>query len=349
MKPTQLSRREFLGLGLLTAGAAGAMAFRPPLPEEDQVPAFGQGRICWDWLPVRDQPSFQANEVGRYVRDQIVNLFELIESPHGPSYNPRWYRVAGGYLFSGYVQRVETNLQPLARAIPEGGQIAEVSVPYSNSLRYLRETGWQPLYRLYYQSTHWVTAIVAGPNGKPWYEITDDLHGQKYAVPAAHLRLLDPAELTPLSPHVDPADKRIEVSLEHQTLTAYEYDQPVFTTTVSTGVHSEVEPENGIPTDTPTGAFRINRKMPVRHMGNGDLVSDLAAYELPGVPWCGFFVATGVAFHGAYWHDNFGRTMSHGCVNMRPGDAKWLFRWTTPESTANDWYTESAGTKVQVF
>lgn len=43
-----------------------------------------------------------------------------------------------------------------------------------------------------------------------------------------------------------------------------------------------------------------------------------------------FVPETGVAFHGAYWHNNFGLQMSHGCVNMRPKDAKWLFRWSYP-------------------
>ncbi|OQX62000.1 MAG: hypothetical protein B5M51_06740, partial [Anaerolinea sp. 4484_236] len=39
---------------------------------------------------------------------------------------------------------------------------------------------------------------------------------------------------------------------------------------------------------------------------------------------------SGVAIHGTYWHNNFGYPMSHGCINMRNQDAKWLYRWTTP-------------------
>ncbi|NIV94533.1 L,D-transpeptidase family protein, partial [candidate division KSB1 bacterium] len=45
-----------------------------------------------------------------------------------------------------------------------------------------------------------------------------------------------------------------------------------------------------------------------------------------------FFVETGVALHGTYWHNNFGWPMSRGCVNLRTEDAKWLFRWTVPKS-----------------
>jgi hypothetical protein len=65
-------------------------------------------------------------------------------------------------------------------------------------------------------------------------------------------------------------------------------------------------------------------------MGNGNLFADLDDYELPGVPWTSFFTESGVAFHGTYWHDNFGTPMSRGCINMRIEEAKWLFRWVRP-------------------
>ena len=63
-------------------------------------------------------------------------------------------------------------------------------------------------------------------------------------------------------------------------------------------------------------------------MGDGNLAAE--GYDLPGVPWTCFFTTEGHAIHGAYWHDNFGIQMSHGCINMRSEKAKWIFRWTTP-------------------
>ena len=78
-------------------------------------------------------------------------------------------------------------------------------------------------------------------------------------------------------------------------------------------------------------------------------------YSLPGVPWTCFFVPeTGVAFHGAYWHNNFGAQMSRGCVNMRPSEVKWLFRWYTPiwEVPVKDrstWDRRGYGSKVRGF
>jgi lipoprotein-anchoring transpeptidase ErfK/SrfK len=78
-------------------------------------------------------------------------------------------------------------------------------------------------------------------------------------------------------------------------------------------------------------------------------------YSLPGVPWTSFFVPeTGVAFHGTFWHNNFGVQMSHGCVNMRNADAKWLFRWSDPvwEVPVEDrsaWDRRGYGTRVTVI
>jgi lipoprotein-anchoring transpeptidase ErfK/SrfK len=83
-------------------------------------------------------------------------------------------------------------------------------------------------------------------------------------------------------------------------------------------------------------------------MGNGKLTSDINAYELPGVPWVAFFVDTGVAFHGTFWHDNYGNEMSHGCVNMRPEEAKWLYRWLTPIADPGKMVNGGKGTKVIV-
>ncbi len=89
--------------------------------------------------------------------------------------------------------------------------------------------------------------------------------------------------------------------------------------------------------------------MPLRHMGDGRLTSSIGAYELPGVPWVGFFHPTGVAFHGTYWHTDFGRPLSHGCINMRNIDAKWLYRWSTPEVPFTEMRADALGTRVYVY
>jgi hypothetical protein len=42
------------------------------------------------------------------------------------------------------------------------------------------------------------------------------------------------------------------------------------------------------------------------------------------------FVGQGVAIHSTFWHNDYGTPRSHGCVNTRPEDAKWVYRWTNP-------------------
>jgi len=56
-----------------------------------------------------------------------------------------------------------------------------------------------------------------------------------------------------------------------------------------------------------------------------------AGYDTPAVSWSNFFDSEhGIAIHSAFWHNDFGQAVSHGCVNASPQDAKWIFRWTAP-------------------
>lgn len=339
---TRLNRREILKLGMLTLGSLTGWAFRKYLPEEDRIQMFGYGRVTADAIPVRAGIGSQFERVGWRKRDAIVPLIERVIDPESPLHNQRWYGVVGGYIYSAYVQLVQTFTNPVLQTIPEDGQAAEVTVPFTQAMRHYRTEGWQPVYRLYYQSTHWVTGVDEGPDGKPWYELSDDRLGIRYHARASHFRPIPADELTPISPEVPPEEKRIVVSLASQTVTCYEGEQVVFHTDVSTGVGGPTN--NGIPRHTPQGRFRIGWKTQARHMGDGVLTDDIFAYELPGVPWCCFFVATGVAFHGTYWHDNYGAKMSSGCVNLRPEEAKWLFRWSTPVIQPANWYVDGAGT-----
>ncbi|MEN9647647.1 MAG: hypothetical protein RLY57_451 [Candidatus Parcubacteria bacterium] len=80
-------------------------------------------------------------------------------------------------------------------------------------------------------------------------------------------------------------------------------------------------------TPTPRGIFEVYKKTPSRYMqGPIPGISD-QYYDLAGVPWNLYFTAEGAVIHGAYWHDNFGRPYSHGCVNLSPKDAETLYGW----------------------
>ncbi len=120
---------------------------------------------------------------------------------------------------------------------------------------------------------------------------------------------------------VAPGEKWIEVNTFEQTLAAYEGERMVFATLVSTG-RSE--------TWTPEGLTRIWSKLPSAPMQNRDTTPDNPGwYYLEDVEWTQYFNGA-YALHTAYWHNAFAFTRSHGCVNLPPLDAKWLFEWTTP-------------------
>jgi lipoprotein-anchoring transpeptidase ErfK/SrfK len=138
---------------------------------------------------------------------------------------------------------------------------------------------------------------------------------------------------------VGPADKWIEVNLFEQTLAAYEGDRMVYATLVSSGLPRW---------PTPTGLFRIWAKVAMSKMSGRDGFPDY--YFLQDVPWIMYFNGS-VALHGAYWHDRFGARHSHGCVNLSPIDAKWLFDWTAPKADPRAWTLptpEEPGTWVWV-
>lgn len=108
-------------------------------------------------------------------------------------------------------------------------------------------------------------------------------------------------------------EKHIYVDLSTQTLTAYQGTTLILKTLVSTGKWNP----------TPTGNFHIWEKLLATRMSGGEGAD---AYDLPNVPYVMYFY-NDYGLHGAYWHDNFGHPMSHGCVNMRQIDAKTLYEW----------------------
>jgi len=113
-------------------------------------------------------------------------------------------------------------------------------------------------------------------------------------------------------------EKRIEVDLSKQKLYAYEGSKKKFSFDVSTGKWNL----------TPTGEFRIWTKLKYTLMTGGSKDNN-SYYYLPNVPFTMYFYKD-YGIHGAYWHDNFGHPMSHGCVNMRPSEAEKLFYWANP-------------------
>lgn len=341
---TSISRRDFLKLSVL---AFGSMAFSSGKGDFGLFDDRMLVRVATDAISVHSQPNDQSRIVGQWYRDDLLTVYEEVIAKT-PAYNPVWYRIWGGFVHRARLQRVQTIYNPTKTNLEEGTRyLAEVTVPYTQAMRYTKFYGWEPLYLLYYESVHWVDELGEGPDGKPWYRIFDELVSVPYYVRPSDLRMIPPEEITPITPEVDFLDKRVDVDLTRQSVTAYEYEKKVFETIISSGLN-QGNP-NGIGLTTPTGTFHIREKMPSKHMGNGSLFVGPDAYELPGVPWTCFFTEVGHAFHGTYWHENYGVPMSHGCINMRTNEAKWLFRWLRPIHDGPQLYRRGYGTTVNIF
>ena len=148
------------------------------------------------------------------------------------------------------------------------------------------------------------------------------------------------ASAPPPEVRADDANERwIDVDLASQTLVAYVGKRPVFATIVSTG-----KGPPGSEFATRTGTFRIWVKIFTSKMDNLDKDEVDRHYAIEDVPWVQFFDKA-IGLHGAFWHRNFGRVHSHGCVNLAPLDARWLFGFTSPHLPAG--WTAVLPTKVE--
>lgn len=115
-------------------------------------------------------------------------------------------------------------------------------------------------------------------------------------------------------------DKWIEVNLTTQHLYAHDGNNIVYSFPVSTGLPW---------TPTVTGTYYIWAKVRAQRMVGGDVAAG-TYYNLPNVPFVQFFYG-GYSLHGTYWHQDFGKPRSHGCVNLSIPDAQALYYWTNPD------------------
>lgn len=338
-----LSRRELLKLG-----AAGlACLFLSPLEQvlaqvSDDDPVYG--RILEQSVEAYDQPSFQGNLVRVYWQDLVVPITAVTVGDYEPHYNRVWYRLEnGGYVHSGVVQPTRILPQEPDPTIPASGRLGEISVPFTDAY-------WKPdtdaglAYRLYYETTHWVTRMVTNDAGETWYEILDDKWKYSYYVQTAHVRILPLDQLAPLAPEVPMDAKRIEIHRDKQLVIAYQNEQPVWMTRVATGARFS----DGDHT-TPEGRYITYHKRPFRHMAAGDLAAP-NSYDLPGVPWVSYFTPEGISIHGTYWHNDFGKPRSHGCINCSCQAAHWIYRWTMPMVPPQETeIIEDFGTAIDIY
>lgn len=343
MKNFELNRRDFLktmglgALGLMVSNTTPAFA---QTQNNDWGPNTRLGRVLRFKLQVKKEPDHLADAIDSLMYDDVIEIPRQIVTRNILNKRLPWYEIRPGeYVDATWVQQCYNRPnQDDLREIPEEGILGQVTVPlapvYSKpNVRDIHRT-------FYYENNFWIKAKTYDENGVAWYELLDDLSLVSYYVKADTMRRFEPEEVTPLSPDVPLEDKRLTLELGYQIVRAYEYNKPVWEAPVSSGL---------IDGSTPIGRWYTNRKRPCRRMINEPHNPNV--YDLPGVPWVSYVTPEGVAFHGTYWHANWGKVTSNGCINMRNEDAKWLYRWTTPTVPFNKYYqeeTEEQSTRVDI-
>jgi hypothetical protein len=342
------SRRDFLKLAGLSLGALALSPLNklslPDFPTSERL-----GRVAFGSADIRSKPDINSSIVSTLYRDSVVDINrEVVASVLDRNViNQRWVETPYGYMYSPLIQPVRNLQNAPMTAMPPGetGFWAEVTVPYVDLLidnppirspwanQAINDLKVPP--RLYYGQVAWFDAIRTNPNtGAVEYRFNEDSpHGYGYGdmfwAEAAGLRMITEEETAPISPDMDPAQKKMVININYQTLSCFEGNREVFFCRCSTG--SLANPNIGLDNkyETPVGNMYVQWKIVSKSMG-ANSSENAAGYDTAAVPWCTFVATGGVAIHGAFWHNNFGTARSHGCINVTPENAKWIFRWTTP-------------------
>ncbi len=351
-----ISRRDFLKL---TGVGLGAMAFRPyyipelkPLYLPKRLPQFPTseiiGRVTENNIPLRSRPTDDANlstSVSTLNADTLVEWGREVVGNVVSASNQRYVETPQGYVYGSVLQPTRNLPNTPITEMPAGqtGFWAEVTVPYidltlegivaSPWLQSNIEYNFPP--RLYYGQVVWIDQIRQN-NGFVEYRWNEDGYGHGYGyggygelfwLDGAGVKILTDAEVSPISPDFNPDEKTISVDLDYQILSCFEGKNEVFFCRISSGRKFGAD---GLITDeyaTPAGSLITHWKIVSKNMTAG---SAQAGYSTPAVPWNTFISGEGIAIHGAFWHNAFGEKRSHGCINVTPEHAKWIFRWTTP-------------------
>jgi hypothetical protein len=357
-----ISRRGFLKLSGVGLAGLSALAFNPfkypgyeYLAAPKRLPQFPTseiiGRVVDPGIDLRNQPTNDPNintSIAKLAADTLLDWKrEIVGNVVGGLSNQRYVETSQGYIYSSVLQPTRNRPNTPIAEMPAGqpGFWVEVTVPYvdlahegavaSPWLQSNIEHNFPP--RLYYGQVVWIDQIRTN-NGFVEYRWNEDaVHGYGYGAygeffwgDGAAFKILTEEDVAPISPDVDPNEKRIEADLDYQTLSCYEGSTEVYFCRISSGLKEIFDPNTGEVNNklaTPVGNLLTHWKIVSLNMTAGTFAS---GYSTPAVPWSTMISGDGIAIHGAFWHNAFGEKRSHGCINVTPEDAKWIFRWTTP-------------------
>jgi len=344
----KITRRQFLEEStLLAAGGAVILPLRkatPKLPGRIQAWNEKLGRVFSGGAESFTEPDVSSNVIHRYKENEVIPLKETLSINHHGAAVSQWHRLEdGSFLQANAVQPVTNQLNAPNLDIGSSGFLGQITVPFTDAWN-SRANGRKPNQIFYYGTTHWIYGLGEDEEKNLYYLIREDRWGDVYYVDATHVRIIPEEELQPISPDVPVKQKTIRILLGEQVMFAYEGDKAVFMSQIASGLLT-----GSVDQTTPKGNFIVNYKRPSRHMAHGERFGSNGG-ELFGVPWVSYFTDTGIAFHGTYWHNDFTRPKSHGCINLPIAAAKWVYLWTYPViSPRQEKHISQNGTTVEIL
>ncbi len=351
------TRRGFLKLGGLAVAGLGLRPRRSAYPATVFPEHERLGRVTGGRVDLNVRPDFNSPSVGVLYEDAVVPWLAERVGPHPNRVNQRWVETPEGYVHAPLLQPVRNSpnapVSRLAETSLGAGMWAEVTVPYVDVLLEnppARSPWLQNALapRLYYSQIVWIDRVVLDDAGKATYRVNERYgFGDLLWAAAEAFRPIKPEEVDPIGPSVE--EKRVVVNVSDQTLACYEGSTEVYHCRVSTGAKFNASGEAVDAWATPLGRHPIWRKAISIHMVGG---TTGGGWDLPGIGWTTLFVGNGVAIHSTFWHNDFGVPRSRGCVNARPRDAKWVFRWVAPVvpyDPGDVTVSMPGGTRVEVF
>jgi hypothetical protein len=311
LQRTRLPRSDQPNLFLHGVAKDGAPFYRR-LPDEAQLESIRSGEIP------RDLVNLYAN--GAYV----LALTQEVEV-HGE----RFFQT----IYGSYIRAEDVSPRPLSPMHGEwleGDRDLPLAFSWRDSELYCIDGDIAAACGTVAKHTRFRPTGEVEKEGRNFVLFNDGL-----AVPREDLRI---AEGIARPSSYGASDKWLHIDLTEQVMIAYEGDQAVFATLISSG-------REGF--HTPTGNYRVDRMYNSKTMrGTG---GDGRPYQVQEVPWALYYDGN-YAAHGAYWHNNFGQPASHGCVNIPPLDARWIFHWSDDLQVPEGWHAikHRTGTRIHI-
>ncbi len=274
----------------------------PPPPPADTR----RGVVTADVLNVRAQPGVRPENppIGFLYNGAEVTIYE-----DAVSAGATWYRIGESrWVHSGWVRIVTTSARSTRPRAAESALSLPLGWIVADALNVRARPGVTadnpPLYLVRHNQ---IVPVLqeADAGGSRWYRI-----GDNQWVAGAWVGVARPK---PRPSIIGVGERWVGVNLKEQTVVAYEGDRPVYAALAATGLPG---------TPTVQGIFRTWARLDTGVMAG-------PGYYLEDVTWTCYFYS-GYGLHTTYWHDAFGRPRSHGCVNLSPYDAWWIYQWSAP-------------------